>query len=55
MYYGPVAPHGPRSDWANEEIVFMPHFDDGQPGEDWLHMNIWTPGINDNRKRPVMV
>jgi para-nitrobenzyl esterase len=33
----------------------MFRWDDGQPGEDCLRVNIWTPGINDNRKRPVMV
>ena len=24
-------------------------------GEDCLHLNAWTPGLRDNRKRPVMV
>ena len=23
--------------------------------EDCLHLNVWTPGVRDNRKRPVMV
>jgi para-nitrobenzyl esterase len=28
----------------------------GRPmGEDCLHLNVWTPGLGDNRKRPVMV
>jgi para-nitrobenzyl esterase len=25
------------------------------PGEDCLQLNVWTPGLKDNRKRPVMV
>jgi para-nitrobenzyl esterase len=32
----------------------MFEWDDGQPGEDCLRVNVWTPGA-DNRKRPVMV
>src|SRR5215472_11537607 len=55
MYFGPVSPQGPRSSWANDENAFMFHWDDGQPGEDCLRVNVWTPGLNDNRKRPVMV
>ncbi len=55
MYYGPVAPQGPRNDWANDEIAFMYHFDDGQQGEDCLRLNLWTPGLNDHGRRPVMV
>jgi para-nitrobenzyl esterase len=30
-------------------------WDDGRPGEDCLLVNIWTPGVHDNKKRPVMV
>jgi para-nitrobenzyl esterase len=55
MYYGPVASQGPRADWANEEIAFMYDFDDGQQGEDRWWINVWTPALNDNGKRPVMV
>jgi len=55
MYFGPVSPQGPRAGWANDENAFMFHWDDGQPGEDCLRVNLWTPGLNDNRKRPVMV
>jgi para-nitrobenzyl esterase len=55
MYYGPVSPQGPRGSWANDENAFMFHWDDGIPGEDCLRVNLWTPGVYDNRKRPVMV
>jgi para-nitrobenzyl esterase len=55
MYYGQVSPQGPRSGWKNDEESFMFEWDDGQPGEDCLRVNVWTQGVNDNRKRPVMV
>jgi para-nitrobenzyl esterase len=54
MYYGPVCPQGTRNGWKNDEEAFMFEWDDGQPGEDCLRVNVWTPGA-DNRKRPVMV
>jgi para-nitrobenzyl esterase len=55
LYFGKVCPFFPRAGWNNDENAFMFRWDDGQPGEDCLRVNIWTPGINDNRKRPVMV
>src|SRR5580693_1037942 len=54
MYYGQVCPQGARNGWKNDEESFMFEWDDGQPGEDCLRVNVWTPGA-DNRKRPVMV
>src|SRR3984893_15363321 len=53
MYYGQVCPQGARNGWKNDEESFMFEWDDGQPGEDHLRVNVWTPGT-DNRKRPVM-
>ena len=55
LYYGKVCPQGPRTSWENDENAFMFEWDDGQPGEDCLRANVWTPGLNDNRKRPVML
>ena len=39
------------------EFSFLCHGGEGQmtPGEDCLQLNVWTPGLKDNRKRPVMV
>ena len=54
LYYGQVCPQGPRAGWAVDENAFMFEWDDGQPGEDCLRINVWTPGINDNRKRSVL-
>lgn len=55
LYFGWVCPQAPRTGWANDETAFMFEWDDGIPGEDCLRVNLWTPGINDNKKRPVMV
>ena len=55
MYYGPTCPQGSRAGWANDENAFLFQWDDGQPGEDCLRINLWTPGLNDNKKRPIMV
>ena len=53
--YGPTAPQGKRTGWASDELAFSFAWNDGFPGEDCLRVNIWTPGINDGKKRPVMV
>jgi len=55
MYYGPTCPQAPRNGWLKDENAFLFQWDDGQPGEDCLRMNLWTPGVNDSKKRPVMV
>jgi para-nitrobenzyl esterase len=55
QWYEHVCPHPPRTSWDDDENAFLFQWDDGQPGEDCLRMNVWTPGINDNKKRPVMV
>jgi para-nitrobenzyl esterase len=55
MQYGFVSPQEPRAGWANDEGAWVFDWDDGRPGEDCLRVNLWTPGVNDNRKRPVMV
>lgn len=54
-HYGPTAPQGKRAGWASDETAFAFDWDDGYPGEDCQRLNIWTPGINDGKKRPVMV
>lgn len=54
MQYGQVCPQVARTGWANDEEAWLFSWDDGISGEDCLRVNIWTPGINDNKKRPVM-
>ncbi len=53
--YGPVCPQGKRMGWLSDEQAFVFDWDDGYTGEDCLRLNIWTRGISDNGKRPVMV
>ena len=55
MQYGRVCPQGPRGTWNDDEESWLFSYDDGVQGEDCLRVNIWTPGIDDNKKRPVMV
>jgi para-nitrobenzyl esterase len=55
LAWGPVSPHGPRAGWVNQEEQFLYGWDDGFEGEDMLRVNVWTPGVNDGRKRPVLV
>jgi para-nitrobenzyl esterase len=54
LYYGQVCPQGPRAGWAVDENAFMFEWDDGQPGEDCLRINVWTPSASSGRKRPVL-
>jgi para-nitrobenzyl esterase len=55
--YRPISPQTPadlRSDYAMM-IMWDRHVGCGGMGEDVLSLNIWTPGVNDNAKRPVLV
>ena len=55
--YGPIAPQtasGFRSDYA-QLIQWDKHIGTGGMGEDCLSLNVWTPGVNDNAKRAVLV
>jgi para-nitrobenzyl esterase len=55
--YGPVCPQTPadlRADYAML-IQWDRHVGVGGMGDDVLHLNVWTPGVNDNAKRPVLV
>lgn len=53
--YGPTCPQDKRAGWYDDHQAFAMHWDDGFPDEDCLRVNIWTAGINDGGKRPVMV
>jgi len=53
--YGPTCPQGARTGWYDDNQAFAMHWDDGFPDEDCLRVNVWTAGINDGKKRPVMV
>ena len=53
LTYGQVSPQPARAGWAHDEEAWLFNWDDGQPGEDCLRVNIWSPGL-DSSKRPVM-
>lgn len=58
MNYGPVAPLMtptiPPANSTMEELEFLFDHDWGYPGEDCLVLNVWTPAIKTDKKRPVM-
>jgi para-nitrobenzyl esterase len=54
LTYGPVCPQKPNKGWGMEEYAFLYQWNDGFQGEDCLRLNVWTPAINDNKKRPVL-
>lgn len=53
LTYGEICPIPPMSGVARDEL-FNPHRYLPQ-SEDCQFLNVWTPGIRDNKKRPVMV
>jgi para-nitrobenzyl esterase len=60
LYWGWVSPttqnatwDGRRAAWAHDDEAFMFEWDDGQPTEDCLRINVWTSAL-DNKKRPVL-
>jgi para-nitrobenzyl esterase len=53
--YGFVCPQDKGTGRQNDEEAFMFQWNDSVEGEDCLRVNVWTPGINDTKKRPVMV
>src|ERR1043165_2953048 len=54
MTYGPVAPLLEPTTSVQDESEFVYHHDWGYTSENCLVLNVWTPGINDGKKRPVM-
>lgn len=54
MTYGPVSPLETPTTNVQDESEFIFHHDWGYTNENCLVLNVWTPGINDGKKRPVM-
>ena len=54
MSYGPVAPLMDPTTQVQDESEFVFNHSWGYTSEDCLRINVWTPGINDGKKRPVM-
>jgi para-nitrobenzyl esterase len=53
LWFGHTCPTVWSTDGDESEFLFRN--DVGIMGEECLVANVWTPGINDNKKRPVMV
>lgn len=54
LVYGPVAPLLDPTTSVQDEGEFIFHHDWGYTNEACLVLNVWTPSINDGKKRPVM-
>src|SRR4029453_7156094 len=53
LQYGPACP---QSAGRHVDLFqFFYEFNRGYMNEDCLNLNVWTPGLKDNRKRPVML
>jgi para-nitrobenzyl esterase len=54
MVYGPVCPLENPTTTVQDESEFVFHHDWGFTSEDCMRLNVWSPGINDGKKRPVL-
>jgi para-nitrobenzyl esterase len=56
LWYGTACPWQARAEWKQRERAFVQQWNDGYGrSENLLSANVWTPGINDNKRRPVLV
>tara|TARA_R110002020_G_scaffold309301_1_gene525071 strand:+ start:217628 stop:219364 length:1737 start_codon:yes stop_codon:yes gene_type:complete len=53
--YGPVCPQDKGMGRFNDEEAFIFQWNDSVESEDCLRLNVWTPGLEETAKRPVMV
>lgn len=54
LSYGFVSPQETNPHWDKDEVAFVYQWDAGVQNEDCLRVNVWTPGL-DAQRRPVMV
>lgn len=54
LFYGNSAPQNMDNRYANAYASFRDHWNYGDVSEDCLRINVFTPGINDGKKRPVL-
>lgn len=54
IVYGAICPQKTNTGWNAPEYGFLYQWIDGYQHEDCLRLNIWTPGLNDGKKRPVL-
>jgi para-nitrobenzyl esterase len=53
--YGQISPQTPANLRGDYGMMIMWDQHPGGMGEDCLALNVWTPGVNDGAKRPVLV
>lgn len=52
---GPVSPQDKGTGRFNDEEAFIFQWNDSVESEDCLRLNIWTPGVDERGRRPVLV
>ncbi|MGC9472338.1 MAG: carboxylesterase/lipase family protein [Bacteroidales bacterium] len=55
VWWGNSAPQNMEGRYANPWASFVDHWNYDDVSEDCLRLNVWTPGIADGKKRPVLV
>ena len=55
VWWGNTAPQDMNKRYDNKYASFVDHWNYDDVSEDCLRLNVWTPGIADGKKRPVMV
>jgi para-nitrobenzyl esterase len=54
LYYGPVSPQNMENRYRSPFGAFRDHWNYSDASEDCLRINVFTPGLKDGKKRPVM-
>jgi para-nitrobenzyl esterase len=54
VWWGNTAPQNMEKRYANVYASFVDHWNYDDVSEDCLKLNVWTPSLADNKKRPVM-
>ena len=55
VFYGNSAPQKMENRWPNDYSTFSDHWNYWDVSENCLALNVWTPSISDEKKRPVLV
>lgn len=55
VFYGNTAPQRMENRWPNNYSTFADHWNYWDVSEDCLQLNIWTPALTSEKKRPVLV